>query len=344
MKQNYVENFVNPRYYVNLDFDNLMSYTECEHQSVSIPRIVVSILMLITMPVCIVHHWWIAFVFSTLLAFFSFPKTSRWLQNVMKVVFPNKFFWLVSVILLVATAFSIGIQKHCDDVKIAKDAAIAAALAEQQRQTEIAEKLEQERVAKEKEQRRLDSLNYHLNLAQQHFEKRKTMEAVQEYEMAWPFMDPNTKGMLGYKIANILFAKKQYEKALGYYWHAKSSSDYRDTLHYNKAMCLVKVGDVSAAVSALRQSPERTPRIQALFNKVNPVRTRASYVDKPVQKKRVAYYSILCRDGSTSYSSSRRGTCSRHGGVADWNHPVYETYTDNQKKKIIEKYREYGEW
>ena len=25
-----------------------------------------------------------------------------------------------------------------------------------------------------------------------------------------------------------------------------------------------------------------------------------------------------CRDGTKSYSSSRRGTCSRHGGVKKW--------------------------
>ena len=28
--------------------------------------------------------------------------------------------------------------------------------------------------------------------------------------------------------------------------------------------------------------------------------------------------SAKCRDGSYSFSQSRRGTCSRHGGVAAW--------------------------
>jgi uncharacterized protein YgiM (DUF1202 family) len=28
--------------------------------------------------------------------------------------------------------------------------------------------------------------------------------------------------------------------------------------------------------------------------------------------------SALCRDGTYSFSASRRGTCSRHGGVAQW--------------------------
>jgi hypothetical protein len=28
--------------------------------------------------------------------------------------------------------------------------------------------------------------------------------------------------------------------------------------------------------------------------------------------------SAKCRDGTYSFSQSRRGTCSRHGGVAEW--------------------------
>ena len=342
MKNNYIEDFVNPKYYVNLDFNSLISYAEIEENkhSPSIPRLLVAILMFVTMFVCLINLWWIALAFSSLLAFFSFPKTSRWMQNLMKVEFPKGFFWLVVLIMMVLVVASIGVHKYADDLKIAKE----AALAEQQRQAELAEKAEQERIAKEKEQQRLDSLSFHMNLAQIRIDERKLMDAVHEYELAWPFMDSETKGVVGYKVANILFANKLYEKALKYYWYAKYNPAQLDTLQYNKALCLVKTGDLTSAVSALRMSSERSPRVVALFNKINPVKNRITYVDKPVQKKRIAYYTILCGDGSYSHSSSRRGTCSRHGGVADWQHPVYENYTENQKKKLVEKYREYGEW
>lgn len=53
-----------------------------------------------------------------------------------------------------------------------------------------------------------------------------------------------------------------------------------------------------------------------------------SYVNKdgkPVHKpahskngKAPAGASAKCRDGSFSFSTHRRGTCSRHGGVAEW--------------------------
>ena len=340
MKNNYIEDFVNPKYHVNLDFDNLISHIEVEEteHSSSILRLLVAILMFIVMLVCLINFWWIALAFSAILAFFSFPKTSQWLQNSMKIVFPNKFFWLVVLCLMTGTFISIGFHKYVDDV----NAAQAAALAEQQRQAEIAEKLEQERIAREREQQRIDNLSYHLNQAQMHLDKRKSMKAVQEYEQALSFAKSEEQSDISYKIANILFAQKQYDGALKYYNRVNENSSQSDTLQYNKAVCYVDAGIISLAVAALRSS-ERSRRVESLFNKINPIKTRTNYVDKPVQKKRVSYYTILCRDGSHSHSSSRRGTCSHHGGVADWNHPVYENYTEIQKKKVVEKYREYGE-
>ena len=341
MKNNYIENFVNPKYYVNLDFDNLISHADVEksEHSSSIPRFLIAILMIFVIFVSLYHFWWMTLVFSTMLAFFSFSQTSQWIQDLMKVEFSNKFFWFVALIMIVFVFVSMDVHKHANDLKIAKE----ATLAEQQRQAELAKKAEQERIAKEKEQQRLDSLSFHTNLAQMRIDEKKLMDAIQEYELAWPFMDSEMKGVLSYKMANILFANKLYEKALKYYWYAKNNPAQLDTLQYNKALCLVKTGDLPSAVSALRMSSERSPRVVALFNKINPVKNRIIYVDKPVQKKKIAYYTILCGDGSYSYSSSRKGACSRHGGVADWQHPVYENYTENQKKKLVEKYREYGE-
>lgn len=42
-------------------------------------------------------------------------------------------------------------------------------------------------------------------------------------------------------------------------------------------------------------------------------------VHRPVQAERApAGASARCRDGSYSFSENRRGTCSHHGGVAEW--------------------------
>jgi hypothetical protein len=46
---------------------------------------------------------------------------------------------------------------------------------------------------------------------------------------------------------------------------------------------------------------------------------RGHCVSRPVRANRApAGASARCRDGSYSFSQSRRGTCSHHGGVAMW--------------------------
>lgn len=47
--------------------------------------------------------------------------------------------------------------------------------------------------------------------------------------------------------------------------------------------------------------------------------SRGVCVHRPVQSQSVpAGASAQCRDGSYSFSQTRRGTCSHHGGVAKW--------------------------
>ena len=49
------------------------------------------------------------------------------------------------------------------------------------------------------------------------------------------------------------------------------------------------------------------------------VNSRGNCVHRPVQADRPpAGASARCRDGTFSFSQSRRGTCSHHGGVAQW--------------------------
>jgi hypothetical protein len=49
------------------------------------------------------------------------------------------------------------------------------------------------------------------------------------------------------------------------------------------------------------------------------INARGHCVRRPVQSNSVPRgASAQCRDGSYSFSQSRRGTCSHHGGVARW--------------------------
>jgi hypothetical protein len=47
--------------------------------------------------------------------------------------------------------------------------------------------------------------------------------------------------------------------------------------------------------------------------------TRGHCIPRPARANRPpAGATARCRDGTYSFSASRRGTCSHHGGVADW--------------------------
>jgi hypothetical protein len=49
------------------------------------------------------------------------------------------------------------------------------------------------------------------------------------------------------------------------------------------------------------------------------VNSRGNCVHRPVAADRAPRgASAKCRDGTYSFSQSRRGTCSHHGGVASW--------------------------
>ena len=81
--------------------------------------------------------------------------------------------------------------------------------------------------------------------------------------------------------------------------------------------------DDSTPLSGARSSrPIATPTAQARTSQVSARSARSSPRRKAPPPVRVPRYpsgaSAVCRDGSVSFSASRRGTCSHHGGVAEW--------------------------
>jgi hypothetical protein len=49
------------------------------------------------------------------------------------------------------------------------------------------------------------------------------------------------------------------------------------------------------------------------------INSRGNCVQRPVRAVRApSGASAKCRDGTYSFSQSRRGTCSHHGGVGEW--------------------------
>ena len=66
-----------------------------------------------------------------------------------------------------------------------------------------------------------------------------------------------------------------------------------------------------------RPTPEMRP--SAVCGSDYYVNSRGRCVHRPVQANHApAGATARCRDGTYSFSQSRRGTCSHHGGVAQW--------------------------
>ena len=177
-------------------------------------------------------------------------------------------------------------------------------------------------IASQKEQQRKDSLAFYINEAQHLAKRNKLDEANKLLQYAMVFASLQTDkeqleneqiGIATIKTLNLVKAGK-YKTALPQISHLLSSAPSNSELIYNRAICYSKTGNIQEAVNDLKSLIQLgNSEAEKLHEKINPIR------------KRVAYYVTRCWDGSTS-NSSGRGACSHHGGVKNWNEPVYEKY------------------
>jgi hypothetical protein len=71
--------------------------------------------------------------------------------------------------------------------------------------------------------------------------------------------------------------------------------------------------------AAARPAPHVVVRESGICGADSYINARGNCVHRPVFTNAApADASARCRDGSYSFSQSRRGTCSHHGGVAEW--------------------------
>lgn len=177
-------------------------------------------------------------------------------------------------------------------------------------------------IAEEKEQRRKDSLAFYLQQSNRLAKIHKPDQAYKQLEYARAFaytrednyqVEQEKVIIRSVKVFDLIKTGK-YRIALPEIQDLLSISPGNRDLLYNSALCKSKTGKIQEAVNDIKELVEAgdSNAIQ-LHNKINPIR------------KRVAFYVTRCCDGSTS-GATGRGACSHHGGVCNWNDPVYEEY------------------
>lgn len=88
------------------------------------------------------------------------------------------------------------------------------------------------------------------------------------------------------------------------------------TLLYQRAQCNDEMGFTKEAVDDLVLAMKLgSAEANTLHEKINP------------ERKKISGYVTRCCDGSSS-DAKGRGACSHHGGVCNWNEPVYELYRE----------------
>ena len=177
-------------------------------------------------------------------------------------------------------------------------------------------------IADEKEQQRKDSLAFYIHQGNRLAKEHKIDEANKQLQYATAFAAlPADKEQIEKEKISIAAIKTfdlvetgKYESALSEINTLLPSDPSNPELLYNRAICYSKTGRIQEAVTDLKLLVQSgNTEAEKLHDKINPIR------------KRVAYHVTRCCDGTTS-DATGRGACSNHGGVCNWNEPVYEEY------------------
>lgn len=164
------------------------------------------------------------------------------------------------------------------------------------------------------QQARQDSLNTYLGKAEEQFNNKKVEFGIQYLDSALIYATADKRNEIHAQKAQLYVDKKKYDDAIAEYSQLIHVKHDIEESYYQRALCYQKQRKTQEAVNDLKQAVA-LGHVEAgeLHEKINPI------------KKRVAYYETRCCDGTTS-NARGRGACSHHGGVCNWNAPVYEEY------------------
>lgn len=164
------------------------------------------------------------------------------------------------------------------------------------------------------EEARKDTLNLYSVKANEFLDKQKFSVGVLYLDTALKYTNVLDKKDIIARRAAVLITLKRYTDAINDYSYLVAEKVNEKENYYLRGICFHKTKNIQRAVEDLKQAMSLgSAEAEKMHDKINPLR------------KRVAYYVTRCCDGTES-SATGRGACSHHGGVCDWNDPVYEEY------------------
>ena len=240
----------------------------------------------------------------------TIPPVAASLERRLKFTLTSKIAYSGAVLLFLFTLVPVNTYIKREETQRQKKQAILA----QQKAEELQKQREKQQVK--------DSFDYYYSAALHLSEKGKKEEAKKTINEAKRFVQEQSETQNLSHITSAIFVsetdelfnKKRYKEALPNLNLLLEKNSSSHELYFKRAICYQKQGEISSAVSDLKRAIELgSSDAEKLHNKINPI------------KKRVSYYVTWCCDGTTS-NAKGRGACSHHGGVCNWNDPVYESY------------------
>lgn len=255
----------------------------------------------------VLKHPWLLSLFL-LLAFLSFARPYNFLARTLGLRLSNNSATLIFTLLFGATVYCLVAEHLADNVSYGR-----IAEKEYKRSDELSGNKSQ----------KLDSFNRHFDAGKMMVRDGRNDDALHEFQRAALFAGAKEQPLVNIQIINVYTIQAEEfvrsgksKEAINIYSKLLAGNPSNATYLYKRAKCYVTIGRTKEAVKDLRISIDLGDKPSALFHdKINPI------------KKRIAYYVTRCCDGTTS-DAKGQGACSHHGGVCDWNDPVYEEYRE----------------
>ena len=254
-------------------------------------------------------------LFATI-GFILLPEVHRLVERIFRFRFTPRIKIAFGIFLLAVTMPTVFYYHQVDSRQAAKEKVARQIILQKEEQENAIE------AAKLKQQH--DSLDYYLRQSRLLIKAQKNEDALGILTRAGSFAittgdrDKITAERIEIRQLRIseCLKKGQYKTAIPELDEMLEMKPGDDDLRYKRALCYSKAGQIENAVADLKIAMEQgNDDAITLHEKINPLR------------KRVLYYLTRCCDGTESPTNAKgRGACSHHGGVCDWNEPVYKEY------------------